>query len=96
MRLRRTPKSNKVFSLPGGTEDNDAWVEQLVLGDGDVPTDDPCHGAPALRMVYEIDAADRRRIANGANIELNIIGTGMPPVMLRTTYAAIGKDSVER
>jgi hypothetical protein len=71
-----------VFKLPGGTEDNDLWVERLeaegtgetILGSTWVPTDE-----------------ERKAIADGANIELLVWGTAQPPVSVRTTTVPIGK-----
>jgi hypothetical protein len=82
MRARRTHRSNKVFTLPGGTEDNDLWVEvmrgepsgHLILCSTWVPTDE-----------------ERKLIAEGHNIDLLIWGSAQPPVLLRTTDTPIGK-----
>lgn len=86
MRPRRTHRSNRVFRLPGGTEDNDLWVEDVHYEDGEhilsstfVPTDD-----------------QRIRIAEGENIELLIWGTAQPPVALALTDVPIGKAPIER
>lgn len=81
MKPRRTVTSTKVFTLPGGNEDNDLWVTEYeddrageIIGSTWVPTD-----------------AERTQIAAGANIELLIWGTGMPPVALRTSTYVLGK-----
>lgn len=81
MKPRRTHNSNKVFKLPGGTEDNDLWIEvkedeehYIVLASTWVPTDE-----------------ERERIANGENIELMVWGQGHPPVAMRLTDVPLGK-----
>lgn len=76
IRPRRTWRSNQVFRLPGGTEDNDLWVHN----DGEhltstfVPTDER-----------------REAIANGANLDLTIWGQGQPPVAITLSHAPVGK-----
>ena len=75
MRPRRTVRSTGVFGLPGGTEDNDAWVEH----DTDVA------GNPVLRLTFALDDEERQAIADGQNVELIIWGQGMPPVAMATT-----------
>lgn len=83
MRVRRTPSSNCVFALPGGTEDNDAWVT--------IGTDD--QGADVIRLTFELEPADRHRISRGDNIELIIWGRGMPPVAMQTTDEELGRGA---
>lgn len=81
MNPRRTPDSNTVFRLVGGTEDNDLWVEKRI---------DDHH--PVIVSVWELTGAERDDITHGANIELTVWGDGTPPVALRCTSVALGKD----
>ena len=77
MKPRRTPSSNKVFRLVGGTEDNDLWVRQDEQG---------------IASVWELDDDERAAVALGANIELMVFGAGTPPVSLAVTTELLGKD----
>lgn len=72
MKPRRTPTSTKVFSLPGGNEDNDLWVEEAVADDG----------TPCLISTWEFDDDERAAIAAGGTIDLIVWGAGTPPVAL--------------
>lgn len=79
MRPRRTRKSNRVFRLDGGTEDNDLWVFE-----------EP-HGVNTLiHSTWELTPHEREQIAAGANVELTIWGPGHPPVDMRVTTIALG------
>lgn len=80
MRPRRTPTTRLVFTLPGGTEDNDLWVR---VGESD--------GAPTLESVWELTPVERRAVADGANIVLTVFGAGMPPVDMRITDEQLGR-----
>jgi hypothetical protein len=71
VRPRRTSASDKVYRLPGGTEDNDLWVE---TGEQD--------GAPTILSTWELSEGERRAIADGGTIDLIVWGGGMPPVAL--------------
>lgn len=84
MRARKTPSSNGVYHLDGGTEENDLHVR---TGDalGAVPTDDPCYGMPYVASVWVPDDAERAALATGSNLELTIVGSGVPPLMLLVT-----------
>lgn len=84
MRGRRTPSSNFVYRLPGGTEDNDLHV-QLGRGYPTLDERDPCAGMPYIAAVFEPAPQERAAIARGANVELVVLGEGMPPVMLHVT-----------
>lgn len=70
MRPRRSVKSDRPLILPGGTEDNDLWIE--IKGDG--------NDNPVLASVWQPSAEERERIANGENIELQVWGAKHPPV----------------
>lgn len=85
MRPRRTPDSNKVFSLEGGTEDNDLWVEVRA----DVSRG-PTRGVPIICSTWELTPEEREAVAGGANIELRIWGM-QPPVQLVTTETPLGR-----
>lgn len=87
MRIRRTPESNTVFSLQGGNEDNDAWVCRTIAEDANLGPQ------PCLSMVFEISDSERAAIVAGENLELIILGEGMPPISLRTTSIPIGAKS---
>jgi hypothetical protein len=78
---RRTPSSNRVFRLPGGTEDNDLWVTVTQDADGDV----------VIGSTWELDDDERKAIADGANIRLLVWGQGHPPVAVFTTTDQLGK-----
>lgn len=79
MRPRRTHSSNRVFTLPGGTEDNDLWIEQTPPPD------------PVMVSVWEPTAEERALIAVGQNIEVAIHGNMHPPLQLGVTSVPIGK-----
>lgn len=79
MKARRTPSSNQVFRLEGGTEDNDLWVEVAVSDQG-----------PCLRSVWELTPKEREQVAAGANVYLLTWGAGTPPVALGVTDEPLG------
>lgn len=79
MRARRTPSSNRVFQLAGGTEDNDLWARVDSAG-----------GVVTVSSVWELTDDERAAVAAGANIELTVWGPGTPPVSMRTTDERIG------
>lgn len=75
MRPRRTPSSNFVYRLPGGTEDNDLHCRRgECLG-----------GTPYVASVWDLEPAERAAIGAGANVELTVLGGGHPPVILGVT-----------
>lgn len=84
MKARRTPSSNSVFRLPGGTEDNDLHVRRGV-GLDTLVEDDPCAGDPYVASVWEPDPEERAALATGSNVELVILGVGVPPLLMRVT-----------
>lgn len=86
MRPRRTPDSNKVFALEGGTEDNDLWVEVRR----DAAEGSPVEGMPIICSTWELTDAERAAVAAGENIELRIWGM-QPPVQLVTTDTPLGR-----
>jgi hypothetical protein len=81
---RRTPTSNFVFRLEGGTEDNDLWVRRDVED-----------GIPTINSVWVPSDEERAAIAAGANLELTVWGQGTPPVALRTTDEQPGRVAAE-
>jgi hypothetical protein len=81
MNPRRTPNSNCVFRLPGGTEDNDLWVEQTTSEQG-----------PCIRSVWQLSDEERARVAAGENVYLVVWGTGTPPVALGVTDDPLGRS----
>lgn len=80
MKPRRTVRSNQVFRLPGGTEDNDLWVERTSE-----------EGAPVTNSVWVPTDDERRAIMTGSNLELTVWGDGHPPVGLRVTNIQVGR-----
>jgi hypothetical protein len=81
MKPRRTEHTDRVFRLPGGTEDNDLWVY-------DIPYED---GTNIIASVWEPTYEEREAIYNGENVRLLIWGHGMPPVAIDTTDEKLGK-----
>lgn len=84
MRPRRTPSSNDVIHLPGGNEDNALHVRMGLARDY-LAEDDPSITGPAIAAVFEPDEAERAAIATGANVQLVIFGTRVPPLSLAVT-----------
>ena len=80
MKPRRTPHSNAVFQLEGGTEDNDLWVERTTSEQG-----------PCLRSVWELTPEERRAVMDGANVYLITWGNVTPPVALGITDDELGR-----
>jgi hypothetical protein len=81
---RRTPNSNSVFRLPGGTEDNDLWVERTTSDQG-----------PCIRSVWQLSEDERARVAAGENVYLVVWGAGTPPVALGVTDERLGRQPAE-
>lgn len=79
MRPRRTHHTNTVFRLPGGTEDNDLWLEHANSGTGTV-----------LRSTWVPTDDERARIAAGENIELAVYSQSHPPVSMRIVNHPLG------
>lgn len=82
MRPRRTPTTDVVFRLLGGTEDNDLWCRR---GSTD--------GSPWIESVWTLEDDERQAIADGANIVLRTSGTGHPPVSLYITAEQPGRPT---
>jgi hypothetical protein len=78
---RRTHESNFTYVLPGGTEDNDLWVQRALDADD----------RPVICSVWEPTEAERAAIARGENVELIVWGVTTPPVAMRTTDVPLGK-----
>lgn len=85
LKSRRTIKSNRVFSLPGGTEDNDLWTQ----------IDQSSNGQPLIRSTWELTPEQRQMVAAGDNIELIIWGVNQPPVQIMLTDIPLGKAKNE-
>lgn len=81
MKGRRTHNSTRVFRLPGGNEDNDLWVYDIVDNVGN----------HVIASVWEPSKKERERIANGENIRLLVWGDGIPPFAIDTTDEPLGK-----
>jgi hypothetical protein len=82
---RRTVYSNAVFSLPGGNEDNDLWLMR----------DEHTDGSPLLRSCWVPTDEERKKIAEGANIELIVWGGGRPPVSMGVVSYPLGAPKAE-
>lgn len=85
---RRFASANKVWRLPGGTEDNDLWalnheVDDEVLG-----------VVPAVTSVFVPTDEQREQIAAGVNIALTVLGV-QPPVMVRLTDDPLGRAAAD-
>lgn len=81
MKPRRTRFTDRVFRLPGGTEDNDLWVYDLEDNDGN----------HLICSVWEPSPEERAAIASGENVRLIIWGRGLPPIAMDTTDEPLGK-----
>lgn len=85
MRPRRTPNSNAVIRLPGGTEDNDLHA-RVGHGYERLADNDPGRDNPYIVSVWEPEPAERAAIGAGrANIELVVLGEAQPAVIVTTT-----------
>jgi hypothetical protein len=80
MRPRRTHESTGVLHLPGGNEDNDLWFTSAQYA-----------GTHVFLTVWEFTPEERRRIMDGENLELMVLGEGHPPVQLSLTTVELGK-----
>lgn len=87
MRPHRTHFSNTVYRLPGGTEDNDLWVEVGPADEG---------AGELLRSCWVPTAEERRAIAEGANVELIVWGSAHPPVALGVVDYPLGRPPEAR
>ena len=85
VKARRTHNTDRVFRLPGGTEDNDLWVYDLTDG----------HNNHVIASVWEPTKKEREAIANGENIRLLVWGDGIPPFAMDTTDEPLGKPPNE-
>lgn len=83
MKPRRTPSSNRVYRLAGGTEDNDLWVCETF--------DSLQPAQTVVCSVWELTDDERQRVADGENIELAVWG-GQPPVALQVTAEPLGRN----
>lgn len=81
LRPRRTHLSNRVYRLPGGTEDNDLWTRVTETEDG----------SPVICSTFVLTDEQRKRVAAGENVELIIWGNAQPPVALRLDDTPLGK-----
>lgn len=78
-----TPRSNMVFKLEGGSEENDLPVEQAYDDDEN----------SVLVSTWELTDDERKRISEGANVELMIWGKGLPPVALAVEEEDTGDEA---
>jgi len=70
----RTPFTNRIYKLQGGTKENDLPVEMNV-DVKDVPV--------MISTWVTLDEAERERLVSGAPIELIVWGEAHPPVAIR-------------
>lgn len=77
---KRTHGSTNCFELAGGNEDNYLWAR--------VTTDE--EGNPVVCSTFVPTDEQRKRIAEGSNIELVVWG-GQPPVAIHLDDTPIGK-----
>lgn len=85
MRPRRTHNSTHVFTLEGGTEDNDLWAYFI---------EEPQPGNwvyRALATVWVPTDEERIQIASGSNIRLLMAASRPQPVGMDLTDEPIGK-----
>jgi hypothetical protein len=82
MKPRRTHLTHRVFTLPGGTEDNDLWVY-------DLEDDNENH---IIASVWVPTDEERELIAKGDNVRLLVWGTRMFPVAMDVTNEPLGKN----
>lgn len=80
MKPRRTPDSNQVFRLPGGTEDNDLWVRLTV----------DQHDDDVIESVWQPNDLERRMLAEGAHVRLVVWGRAHPPVAVGVYQGELG------
>jgi hypothetical protein len=80
MNPSRTHFTNRVFTLPGGTEKNDLWVY-------DVPD---TSGNKIVASVWVPTDEERQKIAEGENIRLLIWAYRIPPVAIDLTDEPLG------
>ena len=85
MKQVKTKDSDTCFKLPGGTAENDLWVEAKEVD-----------GRSVLGSVWEPTPEERARIMDGANIELMVWGTGTPPVKVGITMSEAVKSGPKR
>lgn len=85
MRARRSIHSTRVFSLPGGNEDNDLWVY-------DMPDD---ANGNVIISVWEPTEEERKQIAEGQNIRLLVWAPKHVhlPVAMDVSDEALGKPA---
>lgn len=81
MKARRTHFTTRVFTLPGGNEDNDLWVYDIADN----------NGHHVIASVWVPTPEEREAVANGENVRLLVWTDRMPPVAVDTTDEPLGK-----
>lgn len=81
LKPRRTARSTGVIRLPGGTEDNDLWVERR--------TDD--ENNDVIFSTWELSDEQRKQVEEGGNITLCVWGVTTPPLAMLVDDVKIGK-----
>lgn len=81
MRARRTENTDHVHTLQGGTEDNDLWAYYVEDNNKNI----------YVATVWEPTRDERKRIAEGENILLLVMGEKTPPVAMDLTDEKLGK-----
>lgn len=83
MRPVRTRRSNSVYVGPPGVMDLPAETAKIS-------------GATVVSSVWHLSPTERRQIAEGADLELAVFASGIPPVRLQlTNEPGIGEDAAD-
>lgn len=87
MRPARTAKTNRTIGLEGGDARHDlpCQVGSHAGIEGLVDRGDPGYHQPFIASTWEPDPLERAAIATGANLEVVIWGTRLPPLALGIT-----------
>jgi hypothetical protein len=72
MKPIKTPETNVVFKLPGGTDENNLPV---YMGNNE-------HDEKVIISTWELSDEERKVIAEGGMVSLCVWGDGTPPVSL--------------
>lgn len=86
MRAMPFAGANAVFGLQGGGPENGlpAKVGEHAAPDGVVEATDPCASMPYAITRWTPDSDERGALAVGADVELIVLGGGVPPLAMRT------------
>lgn len=84
MRPVRTAESNVRYG-GDGNEIADVWARIDTLGEEEGDEDNPYAGTTVVKIIWEPTLSERARIMDGANIELELMGSPIQPHMLKVT-----------